>query len=67
MLEAGKIERLSITGIDALHIACAEIAKADFFVTCDDILMKKGKNNKENINVRIIGLTEFITQEVFKE
>jgi len=64
---AQEIERLGITGIDALHIACSETAKADFFVTCDDILMKKGKNNREKINVRIIGLTEFITQEVFKE
>jgi len=28
-------------GMDAMHVACAENAKADFFVTCDDNLIKK--------------------------
>lgn len=52
--------------IDSLHIACAEMAKADFFVTCDDLLVRKGKTNKEKLKVRIISLMEFITKEVFK-
>ncbi len=63
---AKEIEKFGIMAMDALHIACAEMAKADFFVTCDDLLVQKGKSNKENINVRIMSLMEFITKEVFK-
>ena len=60
------IEKFGIIAMDALHIACADMAKADFFVTCDDVLVRKGKTNKKNINVRIMNLMEFITKEVFK-
>ena len=49
-----------------LHIACAEMAKADFFVTCDDLLVRKGMANKERLKVKIIGLMEFLAKEVFK-
>jgi predicted nucleic acid-binding protein len=27
--------------VDALHLACAEAIGADFFITCDDKLMKR--------------------------
>jgi predicted nucleic acid-binding protein len=30
-----------IKGVDALHLACAEVARADYFVTCDDRIIKK--------------------------
>ncbi|WP_026135326.1 PIN domain-containing protein [Scytonema hofmannii] len=30
-----------IKGVDALHLACAEVARADSFVTCDDRIIKK--------------------------
>lgn len=63
---AKKIENFGMMAIDALHIACAEMAKADFFVTCDDILLRKVKTNKEKLNVKIISLMEFVTKEVFK-
>ena len=36
-----ELEKYGLTGMDAVHIACAEKAKADFFVTCDDDLVKK--------------------------
>lgn len=52
--------------IDALHIACAEVAKADFFVTCDDLLVRKGTANNERLKVKIISLLEFVAKEVFK-
>jgi predicted nucleic acid-binding protein len=43
------------------------MAKADFFVTCDDLLVRKGESNRKNIKVRIINLMKFIAMEVFKE
>jgi predicted nucleic acid-binding protein len=30
-----------IKGVDALHLACAEVVGADCFVTCDDRIIKK--------------------------
>jgi predicted nucleic acid-binding protein len=36
-----EIEALTIKGVDALHIACAEEQKADHFLTCDDKILKK--------------------------
>ena len=63
---AKEIEKTGIMSIDALHIACAEMAKADFFVTCDDVLVRKGITNKENFKVRIISLMEFIDKEAFR-
>ena len=30
-----------IKGVDALHIACAEAIEADYFITCDDRIIKK--------------------------
>ena len=35
---------LGIMPLDALHLACAEIAQADFFCTCDDKFLKKAKS-----------------------
>ena len=63
---AKELEAIDIMPIDALHIACAERAKADFFVTCDDLLVRKGKSKKGKIGVEILTLIEFITLEVFK-
>lgn len=42
------------------------MAKADFFITCDDALVRKGITNKKNLKVRIISLMEFVAKEVFK-
>jgi predicted nucleic acid-binding protein len=38
---AQEIESLGIKGLDALHLACAERVKADYFVTCDDRIIRK--------------------------
>lgn len=38
---AREIEQLTITGMDALHLACAEEQSVDTFITCDDNIIKK--------------------------
>ena len=63
---ANQLEAIGIMPIDALHIACAEKAKANFFITCDDTLVRKAKRKKEKLEVEILNLIEFITREVFK-
>ncbi len=32
-----------VCGRDALHLACAELAKCDYLVTCDDRLVRQGR------------------------
>jgi hypothetical protein len=63
---ATEIEKMGFMAMDALHIACAETVRSDFFITCDALLLRKGKANKDKLKVRIIGLMEFIYKEVFK-
>jgi predicted nucleic acid-binding protein len=62
---AAEIERMAFMAMDALHIACAETVRADAFITCDDLLLRKGTVNKDKLKVKIIGLMEFISREVF--
>jgi predicted nucleic acid-binding protein len=40
---AEHLEKNHLGAIDALHIACAEEAGCDYFITCDDRLIKKRK------------------------
>jgi len=56
---------LGLSGMDAVHIACAEKAKADFFVTCDDTLIKK-LTRIGNFGVAHYSLIDFVSKEVFK-
>jgi len=63
---AKEIEKFGIMAMDALHIACAEFGKADFLVTCDDFLVRKGNALKGKLKVRIVNLMEFVAKEVFK-
>ena len=60
-----ELEKYGLTGMDAVHIACAEKAKADFFVTCDDNLLKK-LERIDKIEVAYYIIIDFISKEVFK-
>lgn len=50
------LERLGLKAFDALHVACAEAAQANYFLTCDDRLISKGKHLK----VRPLNPVEFV-------
>jgi predicted nucleic acid-binding protein len=58
-----ELEKKGIMGIDALHVACAQEVKADYFVSCDDVLVKRLRRI-ELLKVRALGLLEFISREV---
>lgn len=59
-----QLEKNGIMGMDALHVACAEEAEADYFVSCDDVLVKK-LQRVEDVKVKAVGLLDFIAREVF--
>ena len=52
---AEKIEKHKIKGLDALHLASAEKLKADFFITCDDRIIKNYKGN-----MKVVSPIEFV-------
>lgn len=61
---ASKIEKMGIPAMDAIHIACAETAGADFFVTCDVILIRKTRPIHGKIKTKIVSLLDFVVKEV---
>jgi predicted nucleic acid-binding protein len=52
--------------LDAVHLACAEAVRADGFITCDDVLLKKSARIKDQLKVKVISLLSFINEEVFE-
>lgn len=47
---AQEIEKEQIKGLDALHLACAEEIKVDYFLTCDDKILKRYKGSLKLVN-----------------
>lgn len=64
--KALSLESMGIDAIDALHLAYAEVGGADYFVTCDDSIIKKTKKDKGLFKIEICNPLEFILKEVFK-
>jgi predicted nucleic acid-binding protein len=50
---AGDLQGLGFKSIDALHIACAEAAKADAFITTDDRLLRKAITHTDRLDVQV--------------
>lgn len=44
---------LGFGDLDALHIACAESARCDWFLTTDDRMLKRAKRLSDSINVAV--------------
>ena len=40
------LEKQGINPVDALHLACGEAGEADFFLTCDDRVVKRYRGKK---------------------
>jgi predicted nucleic acid-binding protein len=44
-LRAEQLEQEGLKAVDALHVACAETASSDYFITCDKRLINRYKGN----------------------
>ncbi|HPG59977.1 MAG TPA: PIN domain-containing protein, partial [Candidatus Wallbacteria bacterium] len=56
-------ERLECEGIkayDALHLACAEALDAEFFITCDDKLIKRYRGS-----MRVADPVNFVHETIY--
>lgn len=50
-LRAQEMEQQGLKPIDALHLACTEAAQADYFITCDDkVIRRYGEERTEALN-----------------
>ena len=59
---ATEIEKFGFKGIDAMHIAVAEFTNVDYFVTCDDDILKLEKKHTSEIKIKIASLSEIILE-----
>ena len=48
-----ELKRAGLKPLDALHVACAEKAKAEIFLTTDDNLLSKALKNKRTLKVKV--------------
>jgi predicted nucleic acid-binding protein len=48
-----ELKGMGLKPLDALHVACAEKAKADVLLTTDDNLLRKAAKNKKILKVKI--------------
>ena len=44
---ARELEKQGLRSMDALHLACAEAAETDCFLTCDDRIVKRYKGRTD--------------------
>lgn len=58
------LKGLGFSDLDALHITLAERSSVDYFITCDDEIVKIYKKNQNLIKINIVSLIEFIGLEV---
>ena len=59
---AKELQALGYKPFDALHIACAEAARADVFLTTDDRLLRKATNQSERLDVRVANPVTWIME-----
>jgi len=54
---------IGLKNMDALHVACAEAAKVDIFLTMDDQLRKVAERNTSVIKVRVVNPVTWIREQ----
>ncbi|MEI8121263.1 MAG: PIN domain-containing protein [bacterium] len=53
LLRGFELERYGFGALDALHLACAEKACADIFLTTDDALLRRALKTESSLSVRV--------------
>lgn len=57
---ARKLHQHGFKAVDALHLALAEAAGVDAFITCDEGILKAAQRQRVAIEVKIVRPTEFL-------
>jgi predicted nucleic acid-binding protein len=59
---AREIERIGIAALDALHLASAEQAEAEWFITCDDRILRRGRRGRPPVAFNVSTPVEFVAE-----
>lgn len=59
-------EQAGFDSLDAMHLACASFGGAEYFITCDDNIIKKAKKDRKSVSLSVCSPLEFLIEEVFK-
>ncbi len=59
---AREIERRGIAALDALHLASAEQAEAEWFITCDDRILRRGRRGRLPVAFNVSTPVEFVAE-----
>jgi predicted nucleic acid-binding protein len=59
---AMELKQMGLKDLDALHVSCAERAKAEVFLTTDDHLLSKALQNRKILKVRIENPLRWVTE-----
>ena len=60
------LEDKGIDSIDALHFSSAEFGGVEYFLTCDDGIIKKMRKVKGLFKMKVCNPIDFIIEEVLK-
>lgn len=60
------LENKGIDSIDALHLSYAEFGGVEYFLTCDDGIIKKVRKVKGLFKMKVCNPIDFIIEEVLK-
>ncbi len=55
-----ELETLGFHSFDAMHLACAESANVDIFLTTDDRLLRKASHLKKQLKIKAVNPINFI-------
>lgn len=58
---ATELETKGVRSMDALHLALASTAEADFFCTCDDQLLRKGRSIP-GISCKVVSILSLVLE-----
>ena len=61
---AREIINLGFREMDSLHITLAEEGNADYFVTCDDGIVRKAKKYQQRLKVKVCSILECLEEVV---
>jgi predicted nucleic acid-binding protein len=59
-----ELEKLGFRAMDSLHLASAEAAKVDAFLTCDDRLYRRAERFKKQLKIRVENPVLYITEVI---
>ena len=64
---ANEFHKWNISPLDALHLASAEVAHADYFLTTDDYLLRRARLHAGELKVKVENPAKWLIQETTDE